>query len=45
LPSYHLSQVHKVQHKPTKNELGNSTKFGQIQYLVQPMARRTLSGA
>jgi hypothetical protein len=28
LPSCHLFEVHKVQHKPTKNKLGNSTKFG-----------------
>jgi hypothetical protein len=28
LPSYHLSQVHKVQHKPRKKLSWDSTKFG-----------------
>jgi hypothetical protein len=45
LPSYHLSQVHKVQHKPTKKmSWGTLQSLEQKQVLVQPVAHRVLSG-
>jgi hypothetical protein len=46
LPSCDLSQVHKVQHKPTKKlswELYKSLEQRQVEVL--PVAHRTLSGA
>jgi hypothetical protein len=46
LPSCHLSQVHKVQHKPKKKmSWGTLQSLEQKQVLVQPVAHRTLSGA
>jgi hypothetical protein len=46
LPSCHLSQVHKVQYKPTKKvSWGTLQSLEQKQVLVQPVADRTLSGA
>jgi hypothetical protein len=46
LPSCHLSQVHKVQHKPTKKmSWGTLQSLEQKQVLVQAVAHRTLSGA
>jgi hypothetical protein len=45
LPSYHLSQVHKVQHKPTKKvSWGTLQSLEQKQVLVQPVAHLTLFG-
>jgi hypothetical protein len=46
LPSCHLSQVHKVQHKPTnKMSWGTLQSLEQKQVLVQAVAHQTLSGA
>jgi hypothetical protein len=46
LPSCHLSQAHKVQHKPTKKvSWGTLQSLEQKQVLVQPVVHRTLSGA
>jgi hypothetical protein len=46
LPSCHLSQVHKIQHKPTdKVSWGTLQSLEQKQVLVQLVAHRTLSGA
>jgi hypothetical protein len=46
LPSCVLSQVHKVQHKPTKKvSWGTLQSLEQKQNLVQPVAHQTLSGA
>jgi hypothetical protein len=45
LPSCYLSQVHKLQHKPTKKiSWGTLQSLEQKQVLVQPVAHRTLSG-
>jgi hypothetical protein len=44
-PSCHLSQVHKVQHKPTKKiSWGTLQSLEQRQALVLPVAHRTVSG-
>jgi hypothetical protein len=46
LSSCHLSQVHQVQHKPTKkNSWGTLQSLEQKQVLVLPVAHRTLPGA
>jgi hypothetical protein len=46
LPSCHLSQVHKVQHKSTKKLSWKTLQsLEQKQVLVQAVAHRTLSGA
>ena len=45
LPSCHLSQVHKVQHKPTKKiSWGTLQSLEQRQALVLPVAHQTVSG-
>ena len=46
MPSCHLSQGHKVQHKPTKKiSWGTHQSLEQRQALVLPMAHQTLSSA
>jgi hypothetical protein len=45
-PSFHLYQVYKVQHKPTKKvSWGTLQSLEQRQVYVQLVAHRTLSGA
>jgi hypothetical protein len=45
LPSYHLYQVHKVQHKPTKKiSWGTLQNLDQRQALVLPVAHQIVSG-
>ena len=46
LPSCHLSQVHKVQHKPTKKlSWGSQQSLERRQVEVLAVAHRTLSDA
>jgi hypothetical protein len=45
LPTWHLSQVHKVQHKPRKKlSWGSLQRLEQRLAMVLPMAHQTLSG-